>query len=81
MLTSLTLKRTVEYNELEVQHISCKTNSRSDMYILQAYMPLSIMHTKQAMPALQIPYSTVVLYIGVMKVWGFWPEIISPKST
>ena len=21
----------------------------------------------------------VVLYIGIMKVWGFWPEIITPK--
>ena len=24
-------------------------------------------------------YSTVVLYIGIMKVWGFWPKIITPK--
>ena len=24
-------------------------------------------------------YSTVVLYIGIMKVWGFWPEIITRK--
>ena len=22
---------------------------------------------------------TVVLYIGIMKVRGFWPEIITPK--
>ena len=22
---------------------------------------------------------TVVLYIGIMKVWGFWPNIITPK--
>ena len=28
-----------------------------------------------------LSYSTVVLYIGIMKVWGFWPEIISPKPT
>ena len=27
-----------------------------------------------------LSYSTVVLYIGIMKVWGFWPEIITPKS-
>ena len=26
-----------------------------------------------------LSYSTVVLYIGIMKVWGFWPKIISPK--
>ena len=26
-----------------------------------------------------LSYSTVVLYIGIMKVWGFWPEIITPK--
>ena len=26
-----------------------------------------------------ISYSTVVLYIGIMKVRGFWPEIITPK--
>jgi len=24
-----------------------------------------------------LSYSTVVLYIGIMKVWGFWPEIIT----
>ena len=24
-------------------------------------------------------YSTVVLYIEIMKVWGFWPKIITPK--
>jgi len=27
----------------------------------------------------QLSYSTVVLYIGIMKVWGFWPEIITLK--
>ena len=26
-----------------------------------------------------LSYSTVVLYIGIMKVWGCWPEIITPK--
>jgi len=26
-----------------------------------------------------LSYSTVVLYIGIMKVWGFWPKIITPK--
>ena len=26
-----------------------------------------------------ISYSEVVLYIGIMKVWGFWPEIITIK--
>ena len=26
-----------------------------------------------------VSYSTVVLYIGIIKVWGFWPEIITPK--
>jgi len=25
--------------------------------------------------------STVVLYIGIIKVWGFWPKIITPKPT
>jgi len=28
-----------------------------------------------------ISYSMVVLYIGIMKVWGFWPKIITPKPT
>ena len=28
--------------------------------------------------SLIIKYS-VVLYIGIMKVWGFWPEIITPR--
>ena len=28
---------------------------------------------------LAISYSTVVLYIGIMKVWGFWPKIITPR--
>jgi len=26
-----------------------------------------------------LSYSTVVLYIGIMKVYGFWPKIITPK--
>ena len=26
-----------------------------------------------------LSYSMVVLYIGIMKVRGFWPEIITPK--
>ena len=26
-----------------------------------------------------ISYSTVALYIGIMKVWGFWPKILTPK--
>jgi len=27
-----------------------------------------------------VPYhSMVVLYIGIMKIRGFWPEIITPK--
>ena len=26
-----------------------------------------------------LSYSTVVLYIGIMKVWRFWPKIITPK--
>jgi len=30
-------------------------------------------------PRHQVSYSTVVLYIGIMKVWGFWPKIITPK--
>ena len=25
----------------------------------------------------QVPM--VVLYLGIIKVWGFWPKIISPK--
>ena len=24
-------------------------------------------------------YSTVVQYVGIMKIWRFWPEIITPK--
>ena len=28
---------------------------------------------------IQSSYSTAVLYIGIMKVWGFWPEIITLK--
>jgi len=28
---------------------------------------------------IHISYSMVVLYIGIMKVWGFWPEIITQK--
>ena len=28
---------------------------------------------------MQSSYSTAVLYIGIMKVWEFWPKIISPK--
>ena len=27
----------------------------------------------------RLSYSTVVLYIGINKVWGFWPKIITPK--
>jgi len=26
-----------------------------------------------------VSYSTVVLNIGIMKVWGFWPKVITPK--
>ena len=26
-----------------------------------------------------VSYSTVVLYIGIMKVRGFWPQMITPK--
>ena len=26
-----------------------------------------------------VSYSTVVLYVGIMKVRGFWPQIITPK--
>ena len=29
--------------------------------------------------SLKLSYSTVVLYIGIMKVRGFWPKIIIPK--
>ena len=28
-----------------------------------------------------LSYNTVVLYIGIMKVRGFWPQIITPKPT
>ena len=38
------------------------------------------MHTRQKRTP-QLSYSAVVLYIGIMKVWGFWPEIITPKPT
>ena len=30
--------------------------------------------------SVQVSYSTVVRYIGIMKSWGFWPKIITPKS-
>ena len=29
--------------------------------------------------AVALSYSTVVLYLGIMIVWGFWPEIITQK--
>ena len=28
----------------------------------------------------RLSYSMVVLYIGIIKVWGFWPKIIPPKQ-
>jgi len=29
--------------------------------------------------SLHLSYSTVVLYKGIMKVWGFLPKMITPK--
>jgi len=40
---------------------------------------VSIMAVCGLFDCVSLSYSTVVLYIGIMKVWIFWPKIISPK--
>ena len=45
------------------------------------YIPtIGVYIYKDSMCGYCISYSTVVLYIGIMKVRGFWPEIITPKQ-
>ena len=35
---------------------------------------------REAIAIYIVSYSTVVLYIGIMKVRGFWPKILSSKN-
>ena len=51
---------------LNVLQVSETKNNPQEVFVLHPWIAV-------------VSYSTVVLYIGIMKVWGFWPEIITPK--
>ena len=57
-----------------------------NLYIVTSMLPeeipkvgLLFLYVYHSMVVLYVYHSTVVLYIGIMKVWGFWPKIITPK--